>query len=693
MSDGSASARSRNWIEEPWFLPVVAVICGLAGAGGAILFRSLIYFCGELFFGTGGHWFGSFSEALAAALDPARPESLAPGADLPAWRRFLAPALGGLIVGPFVHYLAAETKGHGVPEVMEAVARRGGVIRRRVVVVKTLASAVTIGSGGSVGREGPIVQIGAALGSAIGQVLQLPPRQIRTLVGCGAAAGIAATFNAPIAGALFAVEVILADFATTQLAPIVIASVVATVLSRAVLGDHPAFLIPGYELVSPLELVFYAGAGVFAGGIALVFMNVLYAAEDGIERWRFPEPLKAAVGGMAVGLIGTRLPEVFGSGYGAMSASLAGALSLGMLALLLVAKLAATSITLGSGGSGGVFAPSLFLGAVGGGFFGTVVHQAFPHWTASSGAYALVTMGAVVAATTHAPITAIIMLFEMTQTIAIIPPLMTACVISTLVATRLHPDSIYTMKLSRRGVDVRAEKDPNVLRSLTVRDVIDREPEILAAGASFREVLDLLVRSRHSAFLVVDEAGDLIGAISVSELRRVILEEESLRHVAVAADLVEPGGPCVSELDDLDTCLQLFSESHVAEIAVLEPGTRRVVGAIHEQDVLDAYHREMLQRDLAGGVGSRLALAGRGRRMDLGDGFVLAEVEAPTRLVGRTLRELDIRAQTGVQVLLIRNAARDGVRVPRPEDRIAAGDALVVAGPVQAVAQLDGLVG
>ncbi|MCU0670211.1 MAG: chloride channel protein [Myxococcota bacterium] len=691
MDAPHADAARRPPVYEHSFLALVAVACGLAGAAGAILFRSLIYFFGELFFGSGAGWMESLGDAIGLALDPAQLEPAAPGADLPWWRRLIAPAIGGAIVGPLVHYLAVETKGHGVPEVMLAVARGGGVIRRRVVSVKTLASAITIGSGGSVGREGPIVQIGAALGSAIGQTLKLPARQIRTLVGCGAAAGIAATFNAPIAGALFAVEVILGDFAAAQLAPIVISSVVATVVSRAVLGDNPAFLVPAYELVSPLELGFYAIAGVLAGLVGLAFVWVLYATEDGFDRWRFPEPAKAAVGGLLVGAIGSQLPEVFGGGYGAITAALAGELTLATLGLLLVAKLAATSITLGSGGSGGVFAPSLFIGAVGGGLFGGVVHGAFPAWTASSGAYALVTMGAVVAATTHAPITAIIMIFEMTQSIAIIPPLMITCVVSMTVAALLRRDSIYTLKLRRRGIDLQAEQDPNVLRSLFVRDVIDREPEIIPADAPFGDVLELVVGSRHTAFFVADGGGELLGAISVHELRRVILEEDSLRNVVVAADLIEESRPTLHEDDTLDLGLQLLSRSGATELAVVAQGTRRIVGALHEQDVLAAFHAQMLSRDLAGSLGTRLSMAQRGRTIELGSGYVLAEVEAPAGFAGRSLRQLDLRGRLGVQVVLLRDADREAVRVPDADECIAAGDRMVVAGPQAGVAQLSNL--
>jgi CIC family chloride channel protein len=414
---------------------LVAIACGLAGALGAVVFRFLIRSVQAAFF-EGAEGLSSMLDegVLAEAQDP-----LAVAQGLAWYWRVAIPAAGGLVVGPLIYFFAREAKGHGVPEVMAAVALRGGVIRSRVVAIKALASAVSIGSGGSVGREGPIVQIGSALGSTLGQILRVPASQMRTIVGCGAAAGVSATFNAPIAGALFAAEVVVGNFGVAQLSPIVISSVVATVVSRFFLGNHPAFPVPAYELVSPFELFPYMFVGFVAGFVALAFMKALYATEDLFDRTPIPEYLRAAVGGALVGCIGIAFPNVFGVGYSTISAALASELPATLLGALVAAKIVATSITIGSGGSGGIFAPSLFLGAATGGFFGTFIHQWFPESTASSGAYALVTMGAVVAAATHAPITAIIMIFELTQTITIIPPLMAACVVSTLVTTYLHP--------------------------------------------------------------------------------------------------------------------------------------------------------------------------------------------------------------------------------------------------------------
>ena len=669
---------------------LVAVACGLAGAIGAVAFRLLIRTVQALLFEGGDGVSAMFAEGLAAeASDP-----LEVARSLPWYWCVAIPALGGAFVGPLIYFLAREAKGHGVPEVMAAVALRGGVIRPRVVGIKALASAVSIGSGGSVGREGPIVQIGAAMGSSIGQLLRMPPAQLRTIVGCGAAAGVSATFNAPIAGALFAAEVVVGNFAVAQLSPIVIASVVATVVSRFFLGNHPAFPVPAYDLVSPLELVPYMGVGFVAGFVGLAFMFSLYRTEDVFEKTGLPEWARPALGGALVGVIGIWFPNVFGVGYSTISAALTSELSATLLGTLVVLKILATSITIGSGGSGGIFAPSLFLGAMTGGFLGSFVHGWFPEATASSGAYALVTMGAVVAATTHAPITAIIMIFELTQTIDIIPPLMAACVVSTLVTTYLHRDSIYTMKLRRRGIDLFEEQPRNVLKSLFVRDVIDREPELVQADAGFQEVVERVLASDHADFFVVDGEQRLHGSIHLRDFTRMLVEQEALMGIVVAEDLAEPHPPTLSEDDDLHLAMQIFSGTHAEEVAVVSAGRPgRLAGSVHKRDVIHAYNQEVLRRDLAGSVSDQVLVASRGQQVALGGGYVLQEVQTPARFFGRTIRELDLGAAHGVHIVLLRKMrpqqGKPGVRVPSAGDLIEEGDRLVVSGTKAAVESLD----
>ncbi len=671
------------------FMVVAAIFTGLAGALGAVVFRLMIRSV------QAGAWGGA--EGLAEMFRSGlltEPEDPVEVAQQLAWGwKIAVPALGGLLVGPLIYFFAREARGHGVPEVMKAVALRGGIIRGRIVAVKALASSLSIGTGGSVGREGPIVQIGSAFGSSLGQWMGLNTMGIRTLVGCGAAAGISATFNAPIAGAIFAAEIIVGHFAVTQFTPIVISSVVATVASRFFLGNYPAFKVPEYQIVSPFELLPYLATGVLAGLVAVAFIRTLSFTETAFERLPMPEYLKAAVGGVMVGIIGLQLPQVFGVGYTTISLALAGTLSAVTMAALVATKIVATSITIGSGGSGGVFAPSLFLGAMLGGVVGTLVSQYFPGATASSGAYALVTMGAVVAATTHAPISAIIIIFELTQTIDIIPALMSACVVSSLVSQLLSRDSIYTSKLRRQGIDLKETVDPNVLKTLYVRDVIDDEPEIVPESANFQAILDLVVQSDHAQFFVQNDAGNLLGAISLSEVRRLIYEQEALRHLVVAGDLVDTRHPSVTPDDDLSVVMQIFSGTRLDEIAVVDTGdSRRLVGTVSEKDVAEASQNEQLRRDLAGGFSSSITAVSRGKTVDLGDGYWLREILAPPYMFERSLAELGIRERTGVQVVLVRGrrSVNGGkVRVAGALDRFQEGETLIVAGSLEGLNELE----
>jgi CIC family chloride channel protein len=670
---------------------LAAVATGLAGAAGAVVFRLMIRSV------QAGAWGTGFGEILQEGLLAEAGDPLERARELDWYWRLAMPALGGLIVGPLIYFFAREARGHGVPEVMKAVALHGGVIRARVVLVKAIASAVTIGTGGSAGREGPIVQIGSAMGSAFGQFLKLPVLQLRTLVACGAAAGISATFNAPIAGALFAAEVIIGDFAVAQLTPIVISSVVATVVSRFFLGNHPAFEVPPYEIVSPFELAPYMAAGVVAGIVGVIFIRSLGRAETIFEQLPIPDYLKACVGGLMVGGIGVFLPEIFGVGYSTISLALTGQLTVVALAALVVMKILSTSLSIGSGGSGGIFAPSLFLGAMTGGLLGSLLNQWFPGATASSGAYALVTMGAVVAATTHAPISAIIVIFELTQTIDIVPALMASCVVSTLVSQLLYRDSIYTSKLRRQGVDLLAQEDPNVLKAHHVRDTMDLNPELLAPSTNFEALLELVVQSSHSQFFVVNDARRLHGAISLREVRRLIYERETLRHLVVASDLLDTQRPVLKESDNLDTAMHLFAGAGVDELAVVaddDPST--LVGSLSERDTLEVRNREWLRRDLVGGLASTAAVVGPGRDVDLGDGYFVREIPVPHHLVGNSLAGLAVRERTGVQVLMLRHPGRGGteagpMRIPTASEVLESGDTLVVAGTEEALARLEAL--
>ena len=364
----------------------------------------------------------------------------------------LLPALGGLIVGPIVHRFAREAKGHGVPEVMTALAAHGGIIRRRVVTVKVIASSLTIGFGGAAGREGPMVQIGSAIGSVVGRFTNLSQQNIRTLVTCGAAGGIAATFNAPIAAAMFSMEVLIGRVHTGFLL-VLLTSLSSCMIARYFLGNFPAFMAPAYDLVSPGELPLYFLMGTLIGFAAMGYIKLLYWSEDVFGAWKFPDWLKPAVGGLLVGLILRFFPQIYGAGFPAIESALWVRFPWELLLALFVAEMVANCATLGSGGSGGVFAPSLYMGAMLGGAFGSLANGLFPEWTAGSGAYAMVGMAAFFAAIAKAPTTSILILFEMTNDYRIMLPLMAAVVGSVYVSHRMSPFSIYTLKLQRRGID------------------------------------------------------------------------------------------------------------------------------------------------------------------------------------------------------------------------------------------------
>lgn len=554
-------------LSEAHILLSLALIVGVAAGLGAYLFRLLLVWSQRLFFGTGG--------------------SLVPLAG--EYRVLLAPALGGLIVGPLVYFFAREAKGHGVPEVMVAVAEHGGKIRPRVALVKILASSVSIGSGGSVGREGPIVQIGSALGSTVGQVLNVPPDLVRALVACGAAGGISATFNAPIAGAVFALEVILRDFSARAFSLVVLSSVAAAAVSRAILGNFPAFRVPEYALGSAWELGLYVLLGVVAAGVGKLFIVLLYKSEDLFDGIRIPDYVKPVVGGLCIGGIGLFFPHVMGVGYETIEAALGGGLAVELVLTLLLLKILATSLTIGSGGSGGIFAPCLFMGAMLGQAFGKMANVLLPTVTAPSGAYALVGMGALFAGAAQAPITSILILFEMTGDYRIILPLMAATVISSQVANWINRETIYTLKLLRRGIDISRPRPTDVLDTVVVRDAMSHAVHTIPAGSMLREVADAFRRFRYSSFPVVDDERRLVGIIGYAELHEALMGGTPMDGMR-ARDLMQSPAPVALPEERLSQVLAKFKEHRLGRIPVVEhAASRHLIGIISHSDVLNYY--------------------------------------------------------------------------------------------------------
>ncbi|MEE8133952.1 MAG: chloride channel protein [Gemmatimonadales bacterium] len=508
----------------------------------------------------------------------------------------LFPPWGGLSWGLWcINYFAREAKGLGVPDVMEAVALRGGRIRPIVVIVKSLASCLCIGSGGAVGRVGPILQIGSALGSTVGQWLGFSGDRLRNLVACGAAGGIAATFNAPIAGVIFALEVILGDFSATSFSSVVIASVTASEIARVVRGNTPAFAVAPYTLVSPWELPMYAVLGAAAAVVGVALVKVFYKSEDLFNALTFPEPLKPVLGGVLVGLIGLAFPQVFGGGFDTIELALHNTMPLGLMATLVLVKMVATSATIGSGGSGGVFAPALFLGAMLGGSFGTAAHAWWPTITAPSGAYALVGMAAVFAAVARAPMSAVLILFEMTDDYRMILPLMLATVISTFVAEELFAESIYTLKLHRRGVRLFQGRDVDVMQTVRVSEVMDTEDDNVVSTLSLSALAREFERTHHHSFPVLDPEGRLYGMVSIQDLERAM--ETGAIDQCTAGDIATTRVVTISPNDPVSLAIERMAPRDLNRLPVVDPGNpRRLLGIIRRGDIGRAYNVGIMRR-------------------------------------------------------------------------------------------------
>jgi CIC family chloride channel protein len=600
------------------------------------------------------------------------------------WARILlVPLIGGLIVGPLVHFLAPETRGHGVPEVIEAFLLRGGRIRGRVAAVKSLASALTIGTGGSVGREGPIVHIGAAVGSVVAQRLHLPPEQMRTLAACGTAGGIAAVFNAPIAGAFFALEVITGNFAMPSFGPVILSSVLATVVSRAFLGNQPAFAVPTYELTSAFEILGYAGLGLMCGAVGVAFIWTLQAFERAFARSRIPAPWRPAAGGLLLGFLILAVPNLYGVGYATMSAALVGAIAWTWLALLLPAKLAATSLTLASGGSGGVFLPSLYLGAVAGGLYGFGLHALAPALTASSGAYALVGMGGVLAAATHSPITALLLLIEVTGDYRIVLPVMIAVTLATLVSRALERNSIYSLALDQRGIQLHRRGDL-IMRAHSVGEVMRPASAALPEGLAIDAVVRAFLERQLVRAYVVDGNQRLIGAISIHAIQDPQLV--ALGPLVIAHDLAERDVHRVAPDDSLASCMEHFVLAEDDELPVVD-ADRRLVGVVSRRDALRIYSAELLKSDF---LGVADAAAGPSRPRDpvfLEPGHTTAQVPVPPGLIGHSLRQANLRAAHRLTVVAVRARGERFEHLPDPDRPLARGDTLVVVGTAADIAR------
>jgi CIC family chloride channel protein len=528
------------------------------------------------------------------------------------------PIMGGLIVAFIVVRFVPEAKGHGVPEVMEAYAFHGGKIRFRVPILKSIASAICIGSGGSCGREGPIAQIGAGAGSIVAEMFSLDKREKKTLLVCGLSSGIAATFNAPLGGALFGIEVLAGGIIGFSILPVILASVIATALADFILGATVSFQAPLFTMGHPLELAMYLALGVILGLLSVIWMRGFYFIEDILEKLRVSKYILPAIGGLLTGLLalGTIFfegvfaysgefsinepyyPAIMGVGYAFIDATLIGDVVIGALFIFGILKILATSFTLGSGGSGGVFAPTLFIGAAFGGVLGLIFSTLLPWAVPQPMAFALVGMAALFAGSGRAPITCIVMLMEMTADYSLILPLMIAVSSSFLVSSLIEPESIYTMKLARRGVRLQRGTHIEVLKTMKVEEIMTTDPTVLKPEMTVSEAYAIIDQTHHTKFPIVDEHNNVLGILLAEDMFQEPIDEGRENRVR---ELMNPDFLHLSPGCTMDGALQAMIKRDEGHAVIVDPmAPNRMIGYITKADVLKAYELSIVRLQKSG---------------------------------------------------------------------------------------------
>jgi|HubBroStandDraft_1064217.scaffolds.fasta_scaffold30765_1 CIC family chloride channel protein len=565
------------------YLSILALIVGIITGLGAVAFRDLIGLIHNLLF------LGRFSFHYDANLfTPTSP-----------WGALviLVPVIGAVGVTFLVTHFAPEARGHGVPEVMDAIYYKGGVIRPIVALVKSLASAIAIGSGAAVGREGPIIQIGAALGSTLGQIVKMPPGQRITLVAAGAGAGIAATFNTPIGGVMFAIELMMPEVSARTFLPVAIATGTATFVGRFFFGQQPAFMVPplppvNIDALALATLCLYALLGVLTGLAATLFIRGLNWAEDLFDRIE-GRYLRHMLGMLLVGLLFYGLHEglghyfVEGVGYATIQAILVGQLSgVGLLFLLFSCKVLATSLSLGSGSSGGIFSPSLFMGATIGGSFAALIANLYPPFAVNIPSFAIVGMGAMVGGGTGAVMTAITMIFEMTRSYDVVMPMVLAVALSVGVRRLLSRENIYTLKLLRRGHVIPKALHANMFLVRAAREVMDTDFVVAPADMSFDAFLAQPEHRGRTRHVVIADGNHILGVLRVNTALRRAQPDVRLREIA-SRDFT-----LVNENDILfDVIRRLWRKGAFMALVVGRGGVPRagdVAGVITKEHVADS---------------------------------------------------------------------------------------------------------
>ncbi|UUX49074.1 chloride channel protein [Nisaea acidiphila] len=560
---------------EQVLLSGLAVVVGVAAAFAAVLFRELIGLVQAAFFGFEHEHVASGVEGLAW------------------WHILLAPAFGGLLVGLYLRFLMPGGRPQGVADVIEANALRAGRVSGRAGLGAALVSAASIGTGASVGREGPAVHLGATIASYIGRRFRLTRSQSRTLLGCGVAAAVAASFNAPVAGVFFALEVVIGHYALTAFAPIVIASVAGTIVSRTYFGDIPAFVVPPHEIASFLEFGAFALLGVTSAMAAIAFMRLVTVAQTVAERTRLPRWLRPTAGGLIVGAIALLYPEILGVGYEAMDNALNENYALTALIALAVLKIVATAISLGFGFGGGIFSPSLFIGAMVGGAFGIVASIPNPDLSSGHGAYTLVGMGAVSGAVLGAPISTMLIIVELTGDYRLTIAVMVAVVIASLLTRTFHGPSLFHDQLAARGISVRGGHDVAVMSGIRVDSLVRDDVVTVRADADVDAVRSALLAAAGGVVFAVDEERRLVGTVTLATLGKDVFSSPEGRSFSLE-DAIDRSRPVLVLNDELGPAIDQFGAVRDGILPVVRSRDLPVLaGRLEETEVMRAYNQAL----------------------------------------------------------------------------------------------------
>jgi len=644
---------------------LLAAVVGVLGGLTAIGFQKLTDLARVLLFSP----FGVKATALLEAA-----EALAP------WQRVLVPAGGAAVAALLLFGIFRKRGSYGMADIMEAVSLRRGEVRLGDVLGRSLATCAVIGSGGSTGREGPIIQLGSALASSLGRLVRLRPRELSVLIACGAAAGMAGAYNAPIGAAMFVMEVILGSFVMEQFAPVIVASVTSTFTVRAVVGVAPVYVVPPLTMGSPWEAIPIFVLGILAALVGWGFLRTISFCEDRMRATGLPRTALAIAGGLLVGALGIFFPEVWGNGFDTVSERiLVLKVPLATLLVLLVAKAVATGITAGSGISGGVFTPTLFVGAALGAAFGTVAKTVFP--TVDPALFALIGMGSVLAATTHAPLMAILILFEMTHDPPLIAPLMLGAVTATLFARWIHADSLYTASLRRRGIRLPEGAEEAALMRTHVRDLLREDAVVFPASAPLSKVVDAFLSSRRDAVYVTDAEGRYLGVARIHDVKAVFGSSPDVGTI-IAMDVAVPVA-AVGVNEAIAAVLPRFDDGELDELPVVaDPVDRRFAGVLSRRDILAMLRHEVLvERSRPVRVAKRGG--GASTYLELPPGWRMTEVVTSAEDWGRPLDVAVWRAKRGATPLLVLRSDGTGGRASLPPgpEVLREGDVVLVLGP------------